>query len=108
MDSASPRSARAAPKPSSSCRTGRRLLSPAAAAAVLTPAPPARVVVGPTTGTAPPATAAGAPASTRPLTGEEKKALERSPKQDEVRKAIEAKEQLKRDEADRRTEQAEQ
>jgi len=83
-------------------------LSPAAAAAVLTPAPPARVVVGPTTGTAPPATAAGAPASTRPLTGEEKKALERSRKQDEVRKAIEAKEQLKRDEADRRTEQAEQ
>ena len=83
-------------------------LSPAAAAAVLTPDPPARVVVGPTTGTAPPATAAGAPASTRPLTGEEKKALERSRKQDEVRKAIEAKEQLKRDEADRRTEQAEQ
>ncbi|PYR14806.1 MAG: hypothetical protein DMF94_33790 [Acidobacteria bacterium] len=83
-------------------------LSPAAAAAVLTPTPPARVVVGPTAGTAPPATAAGAPASTRPLTGEEKKALERSRKQDEVRKAIEAKEQLKRDEADRRTEQAEQ
>src|SRR5436309_3798088 len=85
-------------------------LSPAAAAAVLTPAPPARVVVGPTTGTAPPAatTVAPASASTRPLTGEEKKALERSRKQDEVRKAIEAKEQLKRDEADRRTEQAEQ
>ena len=85
-------------------------LSPAAAAAVLTPDPPARVVVGPTAGTAPPAatTVAPASASTRPLTGEEKKALERSRKQDEVRKAIEAKEQLKRDEADRRTEQAEQ
>ncbi|PYR45370.1 MAG: hypothetical protein DMF95_20985 [Acidobacteria bacterium] len=85
-------------------------LSPAAAAAVLTPAPPARVVVGPTAGTAPPAATPVAPASasTRPLTGEEKKALERSRKQDEVRKAIEAKEQLKRDEADRRTEQAEQ
>jgi pilus assembly protein CpaC len=82
--------------------------SPADAAAVLTPAPPARVVMGPTTGTGLPTTTTGAPVSgiTRPLTGEEKKALDRSRKQDEFRKAIEAKEQLKRDEADRRTEQA--
>src|SRR5712691_6276833 len=84
--------------------------SPADAAAVLTPAPPARVVMGPTTGTGLPTTTTGAPVSaiTRPLTSEEKKALDRSRKQDEFRKAIEAKEQLKRDETDRRTEQANQ
>ncbi len=80
--------------------------SPAAAVAVLTGAArPAAQTAAPQPVAANPVPSVG---FTRPLTSEEKKALERSRKQDEIRKAADAKEQAKRDEADRQKEKAEQ
>jgi len=80
--------------------------SPAAAVAVLTGAArPAAQTAAPQPVAANPVPSVG---FTRPLTSEEKKALERSRKQDEIRKAADAKEQAKRDEADRKNEKAEQ
>jgi pilus assembly protein CpaC len=78
--------------------------SPAAAVAVLTGE---KHPAGKTAATQPlPSKAVPSAGFTRPLTGEEKKMLERSRKQDEIRKATEVKEQVKRDEADRQTEKA--
>jgi hypothetical protein len=81
-------------------------VSPAAAVAVLTGAK------GPAAQTAAPQPLPSKDVAsvgfTRPLTSEEKKALDRSRKQDEVRKATEVKEQVKRDEADRKKDKAEQ
>jgi pilus assembly protein CpaC len=79
--------------------------SPAAALAVLTGKKATAVQVGtpqPAQSDAPPSVASQA------LTNDEKKALERSRKQDESRQADERKAQLKRDEADRERQQADQ
>ena len=91
-------------------------LSPAAAAAVLAPAPPVRVVSGPNTGTALPATtfvatpAGVAPVGgiTPPLTADDKQVFERSQQQVDAGKEASAKDRKKLDEANRKKESAEQ
>jgi hypothetical protein len=73
--------------------------SPAAAAAVLSPPPTARVVVD---GNALPATSTVAPATStaaRPLTGDEKKALERSQKKDGAARTMSAKDLARQQQA---------
>ena len=79
-------------------------LSPAAAAAVLAPAPPVHIVTGPNTSTALPATATVAPVggSTRELTAEERRVFERSQKQEQAGTQANAKAQKKQDEAARK------
>ena len=77
--------------------------SPAAAAAILAPAHPPVVVVGPT-----PGSAAAAPAATRQLTADEQRAFDQSQKPDEAAKSVDAKERKKQDEANRKKEKEDQ